>query len=45
MLRFVLLFNIWGGQQSGLSIDLTNEMEDVHRCMRILRNFESRYVA
>ncbi|PBK78576.1 hypothetical protein ARMSODRAFT_873708 [Armillaria solidipes] len=40
----VLLFNIWGGQQSGLSIDLTHEMEDVYRCMRILRNFESRYV-
>ncbi|KAK0228925.1 fungal-specific transcription factor domain-containing protein [Armillaria fumosa] len=39
----VLLFNIWGERQSGLSIDLTNEMEDVYRCMRILRNLESRW--
>ncbi|KAK0196735.1 fungal-specific transcription factor domain-containing protein [Armillaria mellea] len=39
----VMLFNIWGGPQSGLSIDVTNEMEDVYRCMRILRSFESRW--
>ncbi|KAK0484058.1 fungal-specific transcription factor domain-containing protein [Armillaria novae-zelandiae] len=39
----VLLFNIWGGRQSGLSIDLENEMEDVNRCMKILRNLESRW--
>ncbi|KAK0189009.1 fungal-specific transcription factor domain-containing protein [Armillaria mellea] len=39
----VLLCNIWEGQQSGLSIDLKKEMEDVYKCMKILRNFESRW--
>ncbi|KAK0238956.1 fungal-specific transcription factor domain-containing protein [Armillaria nabsnona] len=39
----VLLCNIWEGQQSGLSVDLKKEMEDVYKCMRILRDFESRW--
>ncbi|SJL03853.1 uncharacterized protein ARMOST_07210 [Armillaria ostoyae] len=39
----VLLCNIWEGQQSGLSVDLKKEMEDVYKCMRILRNVESRW--
>lgn len=41
----VLLCNIWERQQSGLSVDLKKETEDVYKCMAILRNFESRCVA
>lgn len=37
----VLSFNIWGGQQSSDSIDLKKEIEDVYKCMRILRSLES----
>ncbi|KAK0480213.1 fungal-specific transcription factor domain-containing protein [Armillaria novae-zelandiae] len=37
----VLLFNIWGGKRSGLSIDPNREMGDVHKCMRVLRSMES----
>ncbi len=39
----VLLFNIWGGQRSGLSIDPNKEMGDVHKCMKMLHNMETRY--
>ncbi|KAK0467106.1 fungal-specific transcription factor domain-containing protein [Desarmillaria tabescens] len=39
----VLLFNIWEGQQSGLSADVKKEMEDVYKCMRVLRDLESRW--
>ena len=36
----VLLLNVWGGKRSGLSMDLSKEMADVHKCMRILRLLE-----
>ncbi|KAF9021193.1 hypothetical protein BDZ89DRAFT_1019740 [Hymenopellis radicata] len=39
----VLLFNIWGGQRSGLSIDPHKEMGDVHKCMKMLHNMETRW--
>ncbi|KAK0489006.1 fungal-specific transcription factor domain-containing protein [Armillaria novae-zelandiae] len=39
----VLLCNTWDRQQSGLSVDLKKEIEDVYKSMRILRSFESRW--
>ncbi|KAK0202669.1 fungal-specific transcription factor domain-containing protein [Desarmillaria ectypa] len=39
----VLFFSIRERQQSGLSVDVKKEMEDVYKCMRILRNLESRW--
>ncbi|KIY44292.1 hypothetical protein FISHEDRAFT_52319, partial [Fistulina hepatica ATCC 64428] len=40
----VLLFTIWGGKRSGLNIDISKEMEDVHKCMNCLKALENRYV-
>ncbi|KAG7451956.1 uncharacterized protein BT62DRAFT_882141 [Guyanagaster necrorhizus] len=39
----VLLVNIWGGRRSELGIDVDKEMEDVHKCMRVLASLETRY--
>ncbi|KAK0466862.1 fungal-specific transcription factor domain-containing protein [Desarmillaria tabescens] len=39
----VLLFNIWNRQQSGISVDVKKEMDDVHKCMRILHSLESKW--
>lgn len=39
----VLLFNIWGGQRTGLSLDPYKEMDDVHKCMKVLRSLDSRW--
>ncbi|KAK0466105.1 fungal-specific transcription factor domain-containing protein [Desarmillaria tabescens] len=39
----VLLINIWGGRRTGQGINVDTEMEDVHRCMRVLANAEIRY--
>ncbi|KAH9481126.1 putative transcriptional regulatory protein [Psilocybe cubensis] len=39
----VLLLSIWGGKRSGLSTDPNKEMEDVHKCMEVLRNSEDRW--
>jgi len=39
----VLLLNIWGGKRSGLSTDATKEMEDVHKCMQVLKTAEKRW--
>ncbi|KAK0457309.1 fungal-specific transcription factor domain-containing protein [Desarmillaria tabescens] len=39
----VLLFNIWGGKRSGLSLDPYKEMDDVHKCMKVLRSLDSRW--
>ncbi|PPQ77624.1 hypothetical protein CVT25_011235 [Psilocybe cyanescens] len=39
----VLLLSIWGGKRSGLSTDPNKEMEDVHKCMEVLRSSEDRW--
>ncbi|KAF9223941.1 hypothetical protein BS17DRAFT_704855 [Gyrodon lividus] len=39
----VLLLNIWGGKQSGLSIDLSKEMADVDVCLSVLKRCEKRW--
>ncbi|KAF8968587.1 fungal-specific transcription factor domain-containing protein [Flammula alnicola] len=39
----VLLLRIWGGKRSGLSTDPNRELEDVHKCMEVLRSFEARW--
>ncbi|KAJ7791790.1 hypothetical protein B0H14DRAFT_187866 [Mycena olivaceomarginata] len=43
----VLLLNIWGGKRSGLglSADSGQEMTEVHRCMRVLRGYEIRWLS
>ncbi|KAA1476286.1 hypothetical protein DENSPDRAFT_806972 [Dentipellis sp. KUC8613] len=41
----VLLLSIWGVKRSGISIDPAKEMEDVHKCMRALKNAETKYHA
>ncbi|KAG6908595.1 hypothetical protein DXG01_003998 [Tephrocybe rancida] len=38
----VLLLNIWNGKRSGLSTDPSRDMEDVHRYMESLREYETR---
>ena len=40
----VLLLNIWGGKRSGLSLDPSKEMADVHKGMKMLRLLEPQYV-
>jgi hypothetical protein len=40
----VLLLNIWGGRQAGIVTDANREMAQVHKCMRILKSVEDRYV-
>jgi hypothetical protein len=40
----VLLLNIWGGRQAGIVNDANREMAQVHKCMRILKAVEDRYV-
>ncbi|KII84068.1 hypothetical protein PLICRDRAFT_367695 [Plicaturopsis crispa FD-325 SS-3] len=39
----VLLLNIWGGRRSGVSINTTQEMVNVYRCMEMLKNMEERW--
>ncbi|KAA1476287.1 hypothetical protein DENSPDRAFT_853569 [Dentipellis sp. KUC8613] len=41
----VLLLNIWGARRSGVSIDPAREMDDVHKCMRVLKDAEDRHVS
>ena len=41
----VLLLNIWGGKRSGLSLDPSKEMADVHKCMKMLRQLEPECVS
>ncbi|KAA1476285.1 hypothetical protein DENSPDRAFT_843199 [Dentipellis sp. KUC8613] len=41
----LLLLNIWGAQRSGISIDPVKEMEDVHKCMRVLKDAETKFHA
>ncbi|KII84896.1 hypothetical protein PLICRDRAFT_95023 [Plicaturopsis crispa FD-325 SS-3] len=40
----VLLLTIWGGKRSGVSIDTTQEMATVHRCMDMLKSMEERWL-
>ncbi|KAF7337959.1 Fungal-trans domain-containing protein [Mycena venus] len=39
----VLLLNISGGTRSGLAIDIDRELVDVYKCMRLLREMETRW--
>ncbi|SJL13472.1 uncharacterized protein ARMOST_16916 [Armillaria ostoyae] len=39
----VLLVNIWSARYSALAFDVDKEMEDVHKCMRVLAELEMRY--
>ena len=39
----VLLLSIWGGKRSGLSMDPSKEMVDVHKCMKVLKASEDRW--
>jgi hypothetical protein len=40
----VLLLNIWGAKRSGGIVEPAKEMEDVHKCMAVLRAAEGRCV-
>ena len=40
----VLLLNIWGAKRSGGVVEPVKEMEDVHKCMAVLRAAEGRCV-
>jgi hypothetical protein len=39
----VLLLGIWGGKRARLSIDINEEMKDLHICMKILKDSETRW--
>lgn len=39
----VLLLSIWGVKRSGVSIDPAKEMEDVYKCMQVLKDAETRW--
>lgn len=42
----ILLLNFWGGKRSGLTTDPHKDLEDVHKCMALLKVSEDRwYVA
>ncbi|KAI0319726.1 fungal-specific transcription factor domain-containing protein [Amylostereum chailletii] len=40
----VLLLSIWGARHSGTTIDPAKEMEDVYRCMKMLKDAEARWL-
>ncbi|KAG7444501.1 uncharacterized protein BT62DRAFT_900033 [Guyanagaster necrorhizus] len=40
----VLLLNLWGGKRLGLSTNPSRAMEDVFKCMNVLRKYEDRYL-
>ncbi|KAK0442947.1 fungal-specific transcription factor domain-containing protein [Armillaria borealis] len=39
----VLLLNIWGGKKSGLALNPKKEMQDVFKCMQVMKDMESTY--
>ncbi|KAK0210242.1 fungal-specific transcription factor domain-containing protein [Desarmillaria ectypa] len=39
----VLLLNIWGGKKSGVALNPKKEMQDVFKCMQVLKDVESTY--
>ncbi|KAJ7343421.1 putative fungal-specific transcription factor [Mycena albidolilacea] len=41
----VLLLNTWSGKRSGFAYNPAKEMEDVHKCMKMLTKAEKRYQA
>jgi hypothetical protein len=41
----ILLLNVRGGPSQGLSLDHAKVMEDVHSCMNVLKQSESRWPA
>lgn len=41
----VLLLNIWGGKQLGVTFELSKQLEAVHNCINVLRMFENRWHA
>ncbi|KAK0440955.1 fungal-specific transcription factor domain-containing protein, partial [Desarmillaria tabescens] len=40
----VLLLNLWGGKRLGLSTNPSRAMEDVFKCMNVMRKYEDRYL-
>jgi len=40
----VLLLNIWGGKQLGVTFEQSKQLEAVHNCINVLRVFEHRWV-
>ncbi|KAJ6467070.1 fungal-specific transcription factor domain-containing protein, partial [Mycena vitilis] len=41
----VLLLNVWSSKRTGLVSDTHREMVNVHKCMEVIRSFESRWQA
>ncbi|KAG8991849.1 hypothetical protein FRB94_012217 [Tulasnella sp. JGI-2019a] len=39
----VLMISIWEAQKSGLNVDTTRQIADVHTCLRYLKRWENRY--
>ncbi|KAJ7772586.1 fungal-specific transcription factor domain-containing protein [Mycena maculata] len=39
----ILLLIIWSGKQSGMTIDASKELRDVHACLKVLQSFEQRW--
>ncbi|KAF9010740.1 fungal-specific transcription factor domain-containing protein [Cyathus striatus] len=39
----ILLLNIWGGKKSGMAPNPRREMEDVQKCMKMLKDSEERW--
>ncbi|KAG7086804.1 hypothetical protein E1B28_002730 [Marasmius oreades] len=39
----VLLLNIWGGKKLGVTPDPVREMNDVYKCLNVLRSYEERW--
>jgi hypothetical protein len=44
MSGLVLLLKVWGGRRGG-SVGTDKEMEDVHKCMNVLKQCEPKYVS
>lgn len=38
----ILLLIVWSGKQTGMVVDATKEIRDVHACLDVLRSFERR---
>ncbi|KAJ7091171.1 fungal-specific transcription factor domain-containing protein [Mycena epipterygia] len=39
----ILLLIVWSGKQTGMVVDATKEIRDVHACLDVLRSFERRW--
>ncbi|KAG8996020.1 hypothetical protein FRB93_000982 [Tulasnella sp. JGI-2019a] len=39
----VSMISIWEAQRSGLNVDMTRQIADVHTCLRYLKRWENRY--